>query len=76
MHVHDREGLITFGCPHVHDIVLFRRPDDTFPQGFVPPHVTQNIGEEALYILELWAPPFPPTLNGQTDNIFHRKPVI
>ena len=32
-----REGLIKFGCPSVHDIVLFGRPDDTSPQGFIPP---------------------------------------
>ena len=70
-----REYLITFGCPHVHDIILFGWPDDTSPQGFVPPPVCTNWGEGLVQIRVTDSPIFS-TLNGQTDNIFHGKPVI
>jgi len=39
-----REGLITFGKPHVHDIVPFERPDGTSPPGFVPPRRPYTLG--------------------------------
>nr|POE51371.1 hypothetical protein CFP56_57710 [Quercus suber] len=39
-----REGLITFGCPHVYDIVPFGRPDGTSPPGFVPPRCPYTLG--------------------------------
>ena len=42
-----REGLITFGCSRVYDIVLFRWPDSTSPQGFVPPHCPYTLGRKS-----------------------------
>ena len=84
-----REDLITFGCPHVHDIILFGWPNDTSPQGFVPPRRLYTLERRPYldysyrqrhFLYFKWPTvrgnPISSTLNGQTDNICHGKPII
>ena len=84
-----REGLITFRFPRVYDIVPFERLDGTSPQGFISPHRPYTLGRRPYSDQSYGQPHFlyfkwptvtgnliSSTLNGQTDNIFHGKPII
>ena len=64
-----REGLITFGCPRVYDIVLYGRPDGTSLKVLFLPAVRTHWGE-GLVQIRVTGNPISSTLNGQIDNIF------